>query len=103
MDFSACGHQGSLRNRGSASYLGEVRIDILATARKHGVADEDILHALRNAVFDFPDQGDHELTMAVGPARHGTTMLEVIYLMSEEGRLVVIHAMRARRKYVERG
>jgi hypothetical protein len=103
MDFSACGHQGSLRNRGSASYLGEVRIDILATARKHGVADEDILHALRNAVFDYPDQGDHELTMAVGPARNGVTMLEVGYLMSEEGRLVVVHAMRARRKYVERG
>jgi hypothetical protein len=80
-----------------------VRIDILDTARKHGVADEDILHALRNAVFDYPHQGDHELTMAVGPARNGATMLEVGYLMSEEGRLVVVHAMRARRKYVERG
>lgn len=41
--------------------------------------------------------------MAVGPARNGVTMLEVGYLMSEEGRLVVVHAMRARRKYVERG
>jgi hypothetical protein len=36
--------------------------------------DEDIVHALRNAVFDYPDQGDHELTMAVGPARNGVTI-----------------------------
>ena len=80
-----------------------MRIEILATVHRHGIADEDIQHALRNAIFDYPDQGDHELTMAVGPARNGVTMLEVGYLMSEDGRLVVIHAMRARRKYVERG
>ncbi len=78
-----------------------MRLEILATARKHGVADEDIRHALSNAVFDYPHQGDHEVTMAVGPARNGVTMLEVGYLMSEDGLLVVIHAMRARRKYLE--
>jgi dienelactone hydrolase len=52
---------------------------ILASARKHGVADDDILHAYRNPirVFDFD-----ELTMLVGadaagrlletyPALHG--------------------------------
>lgn len=80
-----------------------MRIEILATARKHGMADEDILHALRNAVFDYPNQGDHELTMAVGPARNGVTMVEVGYLSSEDGFLVVVHAMRARRKYLEGG
>jgi hypothetical protein len=80
-----------------------VRIEILATARKHRVADEDILHALRNAVFDYPNHGDHELTMAVGPARNGVTMLEVGYLVSEDGLLVVIHAMKARRKHLEGG
>jgi hypothetical protein len=80
-----------------------VRIEILATARRHGVADDDILHALRNAVFDYPNQGDHELTMAVGPARNGVTMVEVGYLTSEDDLLVVIHAMRARRKYLEGG
>lgn len=78
-----------------------MRIEILPTARKHGVADEDIRHALSNAVFDYPHQGDHEVAMAVGPARNGVTMVEVGYLMAQEGRLVVIHAMRARRKYLE--
>ncbi|TQN42940.1 hypothetical protein FHU33_2358 [Blastococcus colisei] len=48
-----------------------MRIEIFSAARKHGVADDDIAHALRNAVFDYPDQGDHELSMAVGPARNG--------------------------------
>jgi hypothetical protein len=80
-----------------------VRIEILATARKHGVADEDIRHALRNTVLDYPNQSDHELTMAVGPARNGVTMMEVGYLSSEDGLLVVVHAMRAQRKYLEGG
>lgn len=80
-----------------------MRIEILATARKHGVADDDILHALRNAVFDYPRQGDLELTMAVGPARNGVTMVEVGYLRSEDGLVVVVHAMRARRNYLAGG
>ena len=80
-----------------------MRIEILATARKHGVADDDVLHALRNAVVDYPHRGDHELTMAVGPARNGVTMVEVGYLTSEDGLLVVIPAMRARGKYLEGG
>lgn len=79
-----------------------MRIEILPTARKHGVSDDDIRHALSNAVFDYPHQGDHEVTMAIGPARNGVTMLEVGYLMTQDGLLVVIHAMRARRRYVER-
>jgi hypothetical protein len=58
-----------------------VRVEILTATRKHGVADEDIRHALSNAVFDYPNQGDHELTMAIGPARNGVTMLGVGYLM----------------------
>lgn len=77
-----------------------VRIGILATARKHGIADDDTLHALRNVVRDYPHQGDHEVTMAVGPARNGVTMLEVGYLIATDGRLVVIHAMKVRRKYL---
>lgn len=54
-----------------------MRIKIFTTVRKHGVADDDILHALRNAVLDYPNQGHHDLTMAIGPARNGVTMMEV--------------------------
>ncbi len=76
-----------------------MRIEIIATAEARR-RDEDMLHGLRNAVFDYPSQGDQELTVAVGPAPNGVTMLEVGYLMSEDRFLVVIHAMRARRKYL---
>ncbi len=68
----------------------------LATTRRHRVADNAVLHALRNAVLDFPHQGDDELTTAVGPARNGVTMVEVGYLTSEDGLLVVIQAMQLR-------
>jgi hypothetical protein len=41
---------------------------ILASARKHGIADEDMLHAYRNPirVFDLDD-----LTLAIGASRAG--------------------------------
>lgn len=49
---------------------------------------------------DFADQGDHELTMAIGPTRDGVTVLEIGFLHDETGRVVVIHAIKARRKYL---
>lgn len=76
---------------------------ILDSARKHGVADKDMLHALRNTMDSFPDQGDWALTVAVGPARNGVTMLEVGFDLDETGRQIVVHAMNARRKYLRGG
>lgn len=76
---------------------------ILDSARKHGVADEDMLHALRNTTDSFPNQGDWDLTIAVGPARNGVTMLEIGFDLDETGRRIVVHAMNARRKYLRGG
>lgn len=76
---------------------------ILDSARRHGVADEDILHALRNTIDSFPDQGDWALTIAVGPARNGVTMLEVGFDLDETDHRIVVHAMNARRKYLRGG
>ena len=50
---------------------------ILDSARRHGVPDEDVLHALRNTMDSFPDQGDWDLTIDIGPARDGAAMLEI--------------------------
>jgi hypothetical protein len=50
-------------------YLVYVRIG--EPARKHGIADQDILHAVRNAVTGF-ERG--ELTMIIGAARNGTLL-----------------------------
>ena len=67
---------------------------ILASARRHGVADDDVLHAYRNPVriFEFD-----ELIMLIGPDKAGR-LLE-IGMASAEGIELIVHAMQARKKF----
>lgn len=71
-------------------------IQVIPSARKHGVDDEDIRHAVRNAVAVSP-LGDDRI-LSIGPARSGA-LLEVITVQMERERCVAIHAMPLRRKY----
>lgn len=73
-------------------------MDIEATARKHGVADEDMMHALRGHLKAF-ETDDPAVTMFVGPARSGA-LLEIGVVIDDEGE-AVIHAMPARRKFLK--
>lgn len=41
-------------------------------ARRHGVEDDDIWHAIRSAVRKI--DMDEDLTMLIGPARDGTPL-----------------------------
>ena len=68
---------------------------ILASARKHEVADDDMLHAYRNPirVFDFDD-----LTMLIGADTAGR-LLE-LGTASAEGIEFIVHAMPARQKFL---
>lgn len=43
------------------------RVDIEASARKHGVSDDDMLHALRHHWRGF-ETDDPAVTMFIGPA-----------------------------------
>jgi hypothetical protein len=54
------------------SYLVIVRIG--QTARKHDIAEEDMLHAIRNPIAQW--RLDDDFMMRVGPARDGD-LLEV--------------------------
>lgn len=47
---------------------------IVDSARKRGISDDDIWHALRNYVALYPDEG--WVDMYIGAARDGT-MLEI--------------------------
>jgi hypothetical protein len=69
---------------------------ILASARKHGISDEDMLHAYRNPirVFDLDD-----LTMLIGPDT--TARLLEIGVAEAEGIEFIVHAMAARPKFLE--
>jgi hypothetical protein len=68
---------------------------VLASARKHGVADDDIIHAyhhpIRVLVLD-------DLTMLIGPDLAGR-LLE-IGISTREGIDFIVHAMPARPKFV---
>lgn len=65
-------------------------------ARKHHVRDEDIRHAIRNAVRAIAM--DDDLTMLIGPARSGT-LLEIGVLDLEGEDPVAIHAMELRPRF----
>jgi hypothetical protein len=72
--------------------------DIAPSARRHGIADDDMRHAQCNpvTVTDLDDG----LTMFAGPARDGT-LLEIGVADTDDGPLIV-HAMRARPKFLPR-
>lgn len=71
---------------------------ILPSAHKHGIPEEDVLHAWRNAV-DVWEQDD-EMTMLIGPDC-SARLLEVGLVDSDQGP-VIVHCMLARRKYFRR-
>jgi hypothetical protein len=70
------------------------------SARKHDVADEDAVHAADHAVVAYPAGEEDEpiRELRLGPDRAGN-LLEIVVLFLDDGRAVIIHAMRMRRKY----
>jgi hypothetical protein len=73
-------------------------VEIHNSARKHGVADADILHAIDHAqaIEDIGEDPDRWLLL--GPDR-AANLLEVVVLSVTEGRQLVIHAMPMRALY----
>ena len=69
---------------------------IAPSALKHGVSEDEIIHAYRSPVRIW-DLGDG-FTMIVGPTR-AASFLEVGYVQGEHVH-VVVHAMRAREKFL---
>ncbi len=69
---------------------------ILASARKHQISDDDMLHAYRNPirVFDLD-----ELAMLIGPDT-AARFLE-IGVSEAEGIEFIVHAMSARPRFLE--
>jgi hypothetical protein len=65
-------------------------VDVRDGARKHGVTDEDMRHAVRHAVRGV--ELDDELTLLIGADRAGR-LLEVIVAEFETDQARIIHAM----------
>jgi hypothetical protein len=70
-------------------------VRITASARKRGIIDADIRHALANYMRVYDDQG--QVAMFIGPAQDGTILEISVVLDDTDPR--IIHAMRARMKY----
>ncbi|MBM9464709.1 hypothetical protein JL108_14725 [Aeromicrobium sp. YIM 150415] len=68
---------------------------ITASARRHGIADEDILHALRHLLRVY--EGRDEVLLVIGTARDGRIIEVGIADPDLDPR--VVHAMRARPKF----
>lgn len=68
---------------------------ILASARRHGIADDDMMHAYHHPMRVFQAS---DLVLLVGPDRTGR-LLEV-GVASAEGFDFIVHAMPARPKFL---
>lgn len=73
-----------------------IRFSIYRSARKHGVADDDMRHAIEHALA--VGEGDDSKVLYLGPDRGGN-LLEVVSVARDDGTEVVIHAMAMRPKY----
>lgn len=73
---------------------------VIASARRHGIPDADMLHAFRNPVRTY--QLDEDMTMVIGADATGR-LLEVGLVESrDEPGLVIVHAMPARSRFLRR-
>jgi predicted O-methyltransferase YrrM len=69
---------------------------IAPSAFKHGLSEDEILHAYRNPIRVW-DLGDG-LTMMIG-ANAAAIILEIGYIQGHVA-VVIVHAMRAREKFL---
>ena len=73
-------------------------MEVHDSARKHGVADEDIQHAIDHALAIEDAGEDPDRWLVIGPDR-AANLLEVVVLVTEQGTQIVIHAMTMRAAY----
>lgn len=71
-------------------------LEIHPAARKHGVADRDIEHAVKHPMT--VDDRDNHTRLYIGAARNAD-LLEVVTVVRCDRPELAIHAMKMRRKY----
>ncbi len=76
-----------------------VGVEILASARRHGISDDDIRHAVENSLAGGRSDDETGFAMLVGPDQSGN-LIEVGIVVTDEIEYA-IHAMRARDQYLD--
>jgi len=77
-------------------------VEVHRSARKHGVSNDDVLHAVEHEIVSFalnPDD-DPPKVLVIGPDSAGN-LLEVIVILLANDRMLAIHAMKLRRHFHE--
>jgi hypothetical protein len=73
-------------------------VDIHHSARRHGVDDDDMLHAVERSMVVEDIGEDPDRWLVIGPDR-AANLLEVVVLITAEGDELIIHAMPLRAVY----
>ena len=73
-------------------------MEIHGSARRHGVANQDILHAIEHALAIEDAGEDPDRWLVIGPDT-AANLLEVVVMITAEGSQIAIHAMPMREKY----
>jgi len=71
-------------------------VEIHRSARRHGISDEDIEHAVSNAVVIVERDDDTQLYLG---ASRSAALLEVVTILRDDGSELAIHAMDMRPDY----
>lgn len=81
--------------------MGRRLVIIRRSARKHGITDVDIRAAANSPVLSGPLDDEHpQRVLILGFDTHAR-MLELVILRYDDGTEEVIHAMKARRTYLD--
>ena len=78
-----------------------MRVEILPSATKHGLIKEDILSALEHSIYDETLQADPNKTLSIGYDKKAR-LLEIIFHVISDEHIIVFHAMKCRKNYIER-
>lgn len=73
-------------------------MEIHSSARRHGIADEDMLHAIEHSMVVDDLGEDPDCWLVIGPDR-SANLLELVVLITTEGDELIIHAMGLRPIY----
>jgi hypothetical protein len=73
-------------------------VEFHESARRHGVAGHDILHAIDHALATEDAGTDPDRWLIIGPDQAGN-LLEVVIMTTIEGGQLAIHAMPMRAKF----
>lgn len=81
--------------------MGRRFVIIRRSARKHGVTEDEIRAALATPLLSGPLDDDHPQRMLVLGFDSQARVLELVVLHFDDGSTEVIHAMKARRTYLD--